>query len=322
MREKGSVLLIVLILIASVVIVVYEGFRMVNIDSNIALRMKGYFIAKHRALSGISYAKLILIMDERLNNYDSLLDIWAQLSRGNLPLPPGMDSNYVRISIEDEASKIPVNYLVDGKKGRVYAKMLKDLLMSPPFDLSEEKAESIVGGIRNWIDSRNYRWIPPPWVGEDYRPKDAPLTCLGELLLIPGISRRLYFGVNGSLGLRDILTVYSDRGLININTCPKVVLRAMADIEEHDMDLAEDFAQSVDNYRRDKFHREMLSSTNWIYVALPEFEDLNLPQGIITTSSSYFKIVSTGISGSSNCTIVEYVKRKDLKIKTLFVQIF
>ncbi len=321
-QEKGSILLIVLIIITSLIIIVYEGFQIVDVDYNITDEMRGYFAAKHKALSGISLAKFLLLIDGTRNNYDSLLDMWAHLNERWDYISSQLGLGGLKLRIEDEASKLPINYLVDRKKGKIYSEILKDILMDSPFSLSEEKATFIVEGIRNWINSSRYPWPdyePPP---PNFRPKNAPFEYLGELLLIPGIGKSLYFGKKVGFGLKDILTVYSDRGMININTCIKPILVAMAEIDIHDRDIAVSFAREVEDYRENKFHREMLKRINWISLYLPEFSDINIPTEILTTSSNYFKITSTGISKDIKCTIIEYVKREKHKIKTLFIQIY
>jgi len=61
--------------------------------------------------------------------------------------------------------------------------------------------------------------------------------------MIKGITKEIYYGTKEKPGLKEYVTADSD-GIININTAPKMVLRALSD------GISAESADSMDEYRR------------------------------------------------------------------------
>ena len=136
--------------------------------------------------------------------------------------------------IEDETGKIPINKLITGN---AYNPPVKDLLVRllslPEFKLEPDRVNEIVDAIKDWLDkdeevtglgaeSSYYRSLANP-----YAAKNGFLDCIDELLMVKGVTKELYYGTKETPALKECLTVYGE-GAININTAPKLVLRALS----------------------------------------------------------------------------------------------
>ncbi|MRR08304.1 MAG: general secretion pathway protein GspK, partial [Deltaproteobacteria bacterium] len=125
-----------------------------------------------------------------------------------------------------ESGKIDINKMTD-----LTGIVLKNLLLS--MDVSQEKADTIVDSILDWIDSDNLRRLSG---AEDeyylslqvpYRAKNAPFDTLEELLLVKGVTPDILFGNKERRGIIHYLTIYGTSSKININAAPKEVLAAL-----------------------------------------------------------------------------------------------
>ena len=194
-------------------------------------------------------------------------------------------------TIEDETGKIPLNKLVNGEEYNPDIKeMLIRLLSQPEFGLDERKVDEIVDAIKDWIDgddevtgygaeSSYYSSLDPP-----YKAKNAPFDCIEELLMVKGVTKEIFYGTKEKPGLAE-LCYRRQRRMININTAPKMVLRALSD------EISAELADRMDEYRRKEGND--LSSSQW-YKQVPGMEDVTIKQELITVKSNYFKIISTG----------------------------
>ncbi|GAB6888204.1 hypothetical protein JCM13304A_17030 [Desulfothermus okinawensis JCM 13304] len=297
--------------------------KVADIELNTTQMLREFFIAKHRAISGINFGEAVLIFDKEKtkSDCDTLLDIWNNLYASQEYLPEDIGPEYLDIKIEDEQSKIPINYMVDKQKGKTYAKVVKNLLMDE-LGMTENMSENIIKEIKNWINPKKYpleevEVINPYYNDRQYTSKNGTFETLGEMLLLPSVNSTIYYGNADKPGLKDLFTVYSDDGKININTCKKFVLKSLI-LNDIDLDKINEYINNILKKRSDPFYKEALCNINWIKKNNLEYKDIDIPYNILTTKSTYFKIISTGIAGSYNCTIIRFVKRKNSKIKTIF----
>lgn len=243
-KRKALVLIVVVYIIASLSMLAFAlAFR-----SRIAI--KGTSLLTERlqqdqlALAACTQALSILAEDDR--NVDYLAEPWSGLHKllpseaAGQPVDTNDTPWEVNWELIDESAKINVNLAS------------VDLLSG-----IESLDEAAVASILDWIDQDD---VPNPDGAEDdyysglapaYRCKNGPVDSMEELLLIKGISSKIYYGSNieqgGNLpletsadfaesaeenwqddfvGLYDLLTVYGD-GRININTASRQVLDAM-----------------------------------------------------------------------------------------------
>ena len=304
LNHKGIALITVILIVGILVAVVIELNRSSRADiydaANLSDGIKLTYIAK----SGF-YGAAALLKNSQ-NSYDTLRDDWAKadlLSKQSTSL---FTDGYFIANIEDEAGKIPLNKLVNGKD---YNPAIKEILIrllgQPEFGLDERKAAEIVDAIKDWIDtdeevtgygaeSSYYASLDPP-----YEAKNAPLDCIEELLMVKGVTKEIFYGTKEKTGLAGYVTADSD-GTININTAPKIVLRALSAA------ISVELADRMDEYRREEGND--LSNPQW-YKQVPGMADVVISPGLITVRSNYFKIISTGKTKNMSQSINGVVMR-------------
>ena len=308
LNHKGIALITVILIVGILVAVVIELNRSSRADiydaANLSDGIKLTYIAK----SGF-YGAAALLKNSQ-NSYDTLRDDWAKadlLSKQSTSL---FTDGYFIANIEDEAGKIPLNKLVNGTE---YNPAIKEILIrllgQPEFGLDERKAAEIVDAIKDWIDtdeevtgygaeSSYYASLDPP-----YEAKNAPLDCIEELLMVKGITNEIFNGTKEKPGLAQYVTADSD-GVININTAPKMVLRALS------AEISAELADKMDEYRRKEGND--LSSPQW-YKQVPGMENVTIKPGLITVKSNYFKIISVGKMKNMAQSLSGVVKRSEQK---------
>jgi len=308
-NHRGIALITVILIISIIVAVAIELNRSARAAiydaANISDGIKLTYIAK----SGFYGAAALLTNND--NNYDTLRDNWAKsdiLSAQSTTL--FTDGSFMTI-VEDEAGKIPLNKLVNGNEyNQVIKEMLIRLLCLPEFGLDERKANEIVDSIKDWIDADSsasgygaetsyYSSLDPP-----YEAKNAQLDCIEELLMVKGITSEIFYGTKDKPGLAGFVTADSD-GAININTAPKMVLRALSP------DITIELADKMDEYRRKDGND--LSSTAWFLIVT----GVTIKPELITVKSNYFKIISVGSMKNMQQSLSGVVKRSGKPVQII-----
>jgi general secretion pathway protein K len=310
-EERGIALITVLLIIVILVAVVIELNRSSRADiydaANTSDGIKLTYIAK----SGF-YGAAALLTNPK-NNYDTLRDDWASMEQISMQSNTLFPEGYFIARIEDESGKIPLNKLVAGEEYNPEIKeMLVRLLDQPEFGLEARKIDEIVDSIKDWIDadeevtgsgaeSAYYSSLDSP-----YKAKNAPFDCIEELLMVKGITEEIYYGTKEKPSLAAYVTADGDRE-ININTAPKMVLRALSD------DITVELADNMDEYRRKEVND--LSNKQW-YTKVPGMAGVAITPGItelLAVKSNYFKIISTGKMNNMAKTVSSVVQRTDQK---------
>jgi general secretion pathway protein K len=309
-NHSGAALIIVILIISILVAAALELNRSSRTDiysaANLSDGIKLIYIAK----SGF-YGASALLMNSK-NEYETLRDDWANaevLSARSKTLFP---NGYFMVRIEDEKGKIPLNKLVTGSAVNADIKdILLRLLKQPEFDLNERKATEIVDAIIDWTDDNDEitgvgaESSYYASVAASYAAKNAQLDCIEELLMIRGITYELFAGTREKPGLGQYVTIYGT-GAININTAPKMVLRALSP------DITVELADKMDEYRRSKSNN--LFSIDW-YKKVPGMEGVTIkPELIEMVKSNYFRIYSTGVADKMERTIDGIMQRSPFQI--------
>lgn len=269
--------------------------------ANLSDGVKLLYIAK----SGFNAGVGLLLLDK--NSFDALYEDWANIELIATKSKTLFKDGYFHVPIEDELGKIQINRLVTGTAFNEDIRgLMTRLLMQPEFGLEERRVGEILDGIKDWIDkddettgtggaeSAYYSTLKRP-----YAVKNGPLDCIDELLMIKGMTKELYYGTRDKPGLNRLLTVYGD-GRININTAPKLVLRALS----REMDI--EAAEIMDEYRRNKDND--LADASW-YQKVSGMANIQIDARLITTTSNIFKIVATGRMHGMSQTVSGVVKR-------------
>jgi general secretion pathway protein K len=309
--NNRGVALILVILMVSVIVALTLDFNRSSRSgmydtANLSDGIRLYYIAK----SGFNGGEALLMADR--NNFDALTEDWAKAELLSYQSEAFFRQGAFRIRIEDETGKIPINKLVNGNAYNPQIKeMLVRLLSLPEFNLDQNKVNEIVDSIKDWIDkddevtgmgaeSSYYNSLEKP-----YACKNGLLDCIDELLMIKGITKKLYQGTKEIPGLKDCLTIYGD-GKININTAPMLVLRALSN------EISVEIAEKMQQYRMAEGND--LTDVNW-YVKIPGLSAGSIISGLIAVKSNYFTITSTGILGNMKESVAGAVK-KEQEIQT------
>jgi len=297
--------LITVILMVSVIIALTVEFNRSTRDglygtANLSDGIRLYYIAKSAFYGGAA------LLTEDQNNYDALTENWARPELFNAQSETFFRKGSFQVVIEDEAGKVPINKLITGNAYNVPVRdLLVRLLSLPEFKLTPDKVAELVDSIKDWLDkddettglgaeSSYYRTLTNP-----YAAKNGFLDCIDDLLMVKGVTKEVYYGTKDTPALKDFLTVYGE-GAININTTPKLLLRALSP------DLSVESAAKMDVYRRTDGND--LADVNW-YRRIPGLQGITMSYSLLTVKSSYFTVISTGMLGKMKQTVTGSIRR-------------
>jgi general secretion pathway protein K len=304
-NQRGVALILVLLMISIIVAVTIQLNRSSRSEIYEAANLSDGIRLRYVAESGYYAGEAILLTDQ--NPFDALTEDWAKTEMLAFKSEGLFDNASFKLVIEDEEGKVPVNRLISGNG---YNTQIRDLLLrlltGPFFRLAQEQAEEIIDAIKDWIDADDevtgdgaeggyYAGLPRP-----YAAKNAALDCIEELLMVKGVTREMFYGAGETPGLVQCLTVFGD-GKININTAPKVVLRALS------AEMTEDAVNRLDEYRRDE--KNNLADPVW-HNRVQGATGLNIPAGLISIRSDTFRITAVGLQGRMTERITGIVKRE------------
>ena len=307
--HAGIALLTVILIISILMAAALELNRSSRADVYSAANTSDGIKLTYIAKSGFYGAAALLTNTD--DEYETLRDNWANAevlsAQSKVLFPKG----YFIVRIEDDHGKIPLNKLLDPVKGEDIKKLLLRLLEQPEFDLKENNAAEIVDAIIDWMDDDNeitgFGAESPYYasLAQPYTAKNASLDCIEELLMVRGITSEIFYGTREKPGLIQFVTIYGT-GAININTAPKMVLRALSD------DITAELADKMDEYRRSK--SSDLSSISW-YKKVPGMESITIkPELIEMVKSNFFRIYATGVADNMKQNISGVMQRSPFQI--------
>lgn len=246
-REGVALILVLLIIVLLSIIVVEYGYES-QVNASFAINQgsdfEAHLAAKSAVAKGMAALRADLLPNPELidvsfdtTQIDSMQDPWA------LPAPmEPLNEATMRFSVSDEYGKINLNALFDTREGGQpqLREPLADALYAF-FLMRDPEGDNPTDAILDWLDyddddeerpegaeSGFYEQAEIP-----YACKNGPMDSIEELLLIKGITPKLYFGDPKAdppqLPLSEYLTVHGDwRGRVNANTAQPEVLAAMA----------------------------------------------------------------------------------------------
>ena len=288
----------------------------------------------HMASSGVNLAAAILVKDKKDSITDSLQEDWANSEKISEILADfPFDDGSITLTIRDELGKIQINSLVQFPEGRSYNESQRvmwerflSLLMYKNEAFEDMEPMTIINSIKDWLDSGDddaitglngaesdfYQDLDPP-----YPCKNGPITYIGELALVRGVTPELFQGAGGEQGLSKYITVFgmtkssnnsfTYEGKININTADLPTLVAILPSGN------EDLAQAIYEYRMEtsgSTYIHDLSSPTW-YKNVPGAGDIKIDPNLITTSSDFFRIESTATLKKMKIKVTTVVKREN-----------
>ena len=321
-NSEGFALLLTLLIITLIVTVTFQFNTTMTSELYAAANLRDGVRLRSIANSGFHCALAVLFEDTAENQFDSLHEAWANFSALSVHSSLMFDDGRFEVRIIDHSGRIQINQLlikVADEAGEVsYAydqtqrELLTRFLNSEEFGLDEETVEDLLDALKDWMDPDNevtgfgaedsyYQTLNKP-----YACKNAPVDSLEELLLVRGITRELYYGTEEIPGIADYLTTQGNDGKININTAHPLVLMSLSEHMDQEM-VVEMIAYREDednDLGNDSWYSEVLSS------------EINIGH-LVTTSSHFFVIQSTGILETMNKLVEGLVERNTDTISIL-----
>lgn len=293
-----------------------------GIRAGLTAKWKEYYEGKSLALDAFS--------EPWANDREKFKDVKTRFGSFTLSYMPQeldrSDKEIVLYGLEDETGKININ----SDKG---TDVLRNLLLDSGMEL--EEAEGIVTAIEDWRDEDD---IPKalgdtPGGAEDsyYQMLESPYFTSGrafkaaeELLLVKGVTEEIYYDK-----LEKYITIFGD-GRININTASKKVLNAAFGMGYPEL------AAKITEYRKGFDGKVGTNDDRWFTKGafviergdrgMVEVKDLNEalwygnifgitdaeyqrmrelsgPQGLLSTSSDYYRATVTASSGKVKKTV-------------------
>ncbi|MFP6627389.1 MAG: hypothetical protein VCA74_10120 [Deltaproteobacteria bacterium] len=136
------------------------------------------------------------------------------------------------IRVVDEGGKLSINDIQE--------QMLAYVLDNIGFD--QETAATVADSILDWRDEDDlhrvhgaeqqyYETLPRP-----YRAKNGDFDAIEELLLVRGVSEKMFYGDGDMPGLREIFSVFNDSRRVNLRSMSPEVMRVLTGMDRLDAD--------------------------------------------------------------------------------------
>lgn len=314
-NNRGFALILTVLITSLIVALTLKFNKSMRSELETAASLRDGIAMGCIAESGFNCAIAVLAEDAFKNNYDSLREAWAYSGTVSHNSSFMFEEGRFALEILDLSGRIQINQLVD-KSGNYNPKqkeVLTRFLNSEQFGLDPEDVADLVDAIKDWIDPDNeitgfgaedtyYQALERP-----YSCRNAPFLFLEDLFYVRGITRGLYYGTKEKPGISFYLAVQGD-GKININTADPLVLRCLSDEIDHEM------VEGMVEYRGDEDIN--LEDPKW-YKNVSGMSHIIIDDDLVTTSSSYFKIISMGIKAHMSKQISGIVERKGGAVKIL-----
>lgn len=279
--QRGVALLAALTVVALLVALVLPFNQKARVEVALAANVRDELKALYIAQSGLALALAALRADTTPEG-DGQADQWAAFRAYSVSSDRLFNEGSFEGEILDENAKLNINRLADdtGKLDETRVAQLERLLGLLGLDQAQ------IDSLLDWLDSdsetRPYG-AETDWYQEEGRDACAngPLSSLADLLKVKGISEEVFFGGEGRLGLKDVLTINSD-GAINLNTAPAVVIASLS------KDMDESMAAGIVSAREGKTYEKLEEITEDVPGFRPDL--ISQIEGLVTLKSSTFTV--------------------------------
>ena len=269
-RQQGVVIVLALFIVALVVTMAYTMMSRLERDTRRTTLILRDVQAAYYAQGSLAWAIDRLRRDWEQRSPEQLLDV--------IPLKSPVDevnAYQITSTIYDMQARLNVNNVSKGEAQLA----LQQLMQAVDPAVKREQAEEIVRALLDWEGLRTpqsryaqyYLGQPVP-----YRPAHKPLISISELLLVKGVTPKLY------RNLQPFITALPTETEINVQTAPVEVLASLSPT----MTLAA--AQTIVEARKRK-----------PFLTLQQFLNLDvvknhpIKEGLITVTSHYFLVETT-----------------------------
>ena len=244
LEKRGSILLMVLVLITIVSYVLTKFVERANVE----IQGEGYYVERSRLrLHAWSYLEIAVAVLADVKAIDNAIYAPAQgwanpLEYAQIEVPEGLS---VKIEFIDESAKLSINELDEGSLFLLFDEMDFDL------DVSQTLANTLL----DWIDEDDEARIDGAESREysttnfEMHPSNQPLASLDELSSIIGF-RELFFNEDGVPNenfdrLSDVVTHYPVQ-VMNVNSAKPLALLSLAGLNEIQIETIEEYLAGLD----------------------------------------------------------------------------
>ena len=316
-RGRRGVAIVIVLWVVLVLSLLISGFAFtMHVETEVASFARKQLKAEMLARSGIEVARMQLILDLQSpteGGFDALNQAWA--TNEELYVDHELGDGTYNVKVIDEESKIPINSATEP-----LLKRLLNLLGVDPLD-----GDIIVDSILDWIDADDltrlngaesdyYESLSPP-----YHAKNAPLDRIEELLLVRGVTPELFHGspatkdADAQPGLESVLTTMSS-GQVNVNTASAIVLRALLNIDEGQVQAILNLRDGSDGIAGTDDDQPFTSIDQFL-LTLGTVDETT--KQLVTVNSSFFTVTSTGEVGGVKRTIITTLRRNGTDIQAV-----
>ena len=299
-NNRGMALLMTILIISLLLVMTLRFNTAIRASLTSASNLQNSITADHMVMSVFNAARAILSVDAEESTCDALYEDCANLAAASQYFSYFFNQGQGGMDITDHSGRLQINSLLVKRDdewivNEEQKKMWINLLSAEEFELVEDEPLHIVEAIIDWIDedddpsgfggaeSSYYQGLNTP-----YKPRNGPMEFVEELLMVKGITRELYYGIDEIPGIGNLVTPHASDGKININTADAMVLGALSEQMEQDM------VDAILTYREDEDND--LENPEW-YKSAPGFPgDVVIPLELITTSSVFFEISAEVVS--------------------------
>lgn len=277
--QRGIALLMVLWVLAILMVIVLSFSYMTRTETQATLSFKHGLEKKFLAEAGIERGIMEIFYRNANKTAAVTLEGREAWKVDGRYYRVETDNGYFMVSITDDSGKVDINTTPDV--------ILRNLFGN--LGLKLEDVDTIVDSIMDWKDADDlhrlhgaesdyYMSLQNP-----YKPKNADLETLEELLLVRGMTPEILYGDEGTTGIIDFLTVNSKAGKINLNAAPKEVLLAIPG-------MSPEIADAIITGREVKEIQDSQGILGQNYSVMAPFIDL--------TGANTFTINAAGYKGS------------------------
>ena len=342
-NDRGIALMLVLLFVVLLAAIVTDFMYRMHVEASLVIAHTSDHDAYLAAKSGVATSMSILHADRIANIeestefggvYDGLEEAWAQ---------PASVSSYnedmVNITITDEYGKINLNALVfESADGVEVVNATLEQIVRDIFTLFIGMEEDPTDLILDWLDSDDdvrelggesdyYEGLTPP-----FSSKNGPFDSIEELLLLPGITPEVYFGLPSEeeqleaetnppeeggrqlIALTELFTVHGHpEGKINLNTCPVPgeVMTAVSIVQNLPYMGIEETLRRLEENQSFVSEQEMRESPYILAAPIPQPGDqvdpnaelIVTPPMMFTAESNVFRIQGDATAGGAQVRI-------------------
>jgi general secretion pathway protein K len=227
--DRGFALVAVLLVLAIVGIVGAEFAYSMRLEAAAVRAYKETIAAGHLAEAGVEQAirEIVAVSTYAAVAADGALTFYTR-ERLAIPRLPREKVDFgggqYTYRLTDEEARIDLNKTPPDRVDRLLRalgleKTERDTLVDSILDWRDANEEHRLNGAES---EDTYLKLAVP-----YRSRNTALQSVTELLQIKGVTAAIFDGADGRPGLADAVSVKT-QGLVNINTAPPVVLKALA----------------------------------------------------------------------------------------------